>query len=693
MILDERSAMLLKLLQQSSSLQRSELEAKTGLTRRQIQYGMAKVNDWLREQGYRPAEYDRKLGYYLADQIREEAFPEKLSKRTYVFSERDRQQLFYLMLFLADEPLSVYHFQSAAGVSRNTVLKDFQRFKPELQQHDLQIRYSKQRGYQIAGDARPKRYFMERLLFSLLHGTSREPVTAVLWSGPKGNTQLARIRQQLEVLERELGTVFADDRYQELAYLLLCTDRLIAKGDELPEMGSWQPLTRTREFKLLRQMTRQDRTAFPAEWSETECLYAALHVLGMNRTRDDISPLQGDEVIQELLREVVTEFERLACVQLQDKELFYEQLYLHFRPAYYRLLYRIEVANVMTERIRKVYPELFHLTKKSLQAVEGVTGYPVPDNEAAYFAIHFGGWLRRQQTVLDDRKRAIVVCPSGIGISRILILTLRELFPDILFLDALSVREAAHYPLAYDLVFSTVFLRTDAILFVIPPILDLPDKQKLRQQVMQELYGYAVPNFDVGELLKIIAGHATIHEPEQLEKALQSHLYTQAQQMNRHALEGAEKPVLEQLITEQTIQFGSHVADWREGIRAAAQPLVELGTIEERYVDAMIESVEDNGPYVVITPGVAIPHARPDMGVNSLSMSLLRLDEPVEFGPGKPVRLIIVLAAADRSSHLKALVQLTALLGNPAHIEDILQSPDKSVLLAYIHQYSKEESK
>ncbi|MDQ7862653.1 hypothetical protein RCO48_21365 [Peribacillus frigoritolerans] len=33
---------------------------------------------------------------------------------------------------------------------------------------------------------------------------------------------------------------------------------------------------------------------------------------------------------------------------------------------------------------------------------------------------------------------------------------------------------------------------------------------------------------------------------------------------------------------------------------------MDLGTVEERYVDAMIEAIETNGPYVVITPGVAI---------------------------------------------------------------------------------------
>ena len=47
MFLDERSASLLKLLQHSSIPSMGEIEDQTGLTRRQIQYSLGKVNDWL----------------------------------------------------------------------------------------------------------------------------------------------------------------------------------------------------------------------------------------------------------------------------------------------------------------------------------------------------------------------------------------------------------------------------------------------------------------------------------------------------------------------------------------------------------------------------------------------------------------------------------------------------------------------
>ncbi|ANU11837.1 transcriptional antiterminator BglG [Planococcus antarcticus DSM 14505] len=687
MFLDERSATLLKLLQHSSIPSMSEIEDQTGLTRRQIQYSLSKVNDWLEFKNYDPVQYKREIGYFLLDKIGEDEISVKQTKRSYVFSEKDREQVIYLMILLSQELLSVFHFQSTTGVSRNTILNDLQRLKETAKENDLTIHYSKQAGYIITGNSRVKRFVIEQLLHEVLNGSNSQMITQCIWGGFED--RIAAVHQQLENIETQLEITFTDDRLHELAYLFFSADQLISKGEELEQEPSWIPFTETKEYLLIGEMI--DTVAFQSQWSQTEKLYATLHLVSMNRTKDR-SPLRDDRVFHELLQRVTEEFERLTFVHLQDKEQLCEQLYVHFKPAYYRVQYGFPHVNPMMERVSKIYPELQHLTRKSLRILEKELGLQLPEDEVAYFTIYFGGWLQRQGTRLDDRKKAIVVCPHGIGVSNILNYTLRELFPTILFLDVLSVRDTAAYPLDYDLVFSSVFMRTEANLFVVPPILEERDKQKLNRQVMQELYGYTVPDSDVAGLIKLISKYATINDSTQLEKELQATLYTQAAGTNTHAVKEAEKPVLGELLTTQTLQLKSHSATWQEAIQLAASPLVELGTVEERYVTAMVESIEKNGPYVVITPLVAIPHARPEEGVRSLSMSLLKLEQAVDFAPDKPVQLIIVLAAADSDSHLRALIQLTNLLSEPANIQEMLQATDKDQLLEIIHNYSKEET-
>lgn len=144
--------------------------------------------------------------------------------------------------------------------------------------------------------------------------------------------------------------------------------------------------------------------------------------------------------------------------------------------------------------------------------------------------------------------------------------------------------------------------------------------------------------------------------------------------------------LLTELLTKDTIQLANFVNTWQEAIHLAASPLLKQHKIEERYIESMIHSIEKHGPYVVITPKVAIPHARHTEGVNELAMSLLSLQKPVLFGPEKPVFLIIVLAATDHVSHLQALVDITKILQEPNQIDSIIACQHKDDIIEEINQ-------
>lgn len=89
--------------------------------------------------------------------------------------------------------------------------------------------------------------------------------------------------------------------------------------------------------------------------------------------------------------------------------------------------------------------------------------------------------------------------------------------------------------------------------------------------------------------------------------------------------------MLNDLLTEQTIKLHQTADTWQEAITKAAQPLLDQNAIKPSYVEAMIQSVHQNGPYIVIAPQVAIPHARPEDGVNKLSMTLMSFKQPISF--------------------------------------------------------------
>lgn len=124
---------------------------------------------------------------------------------------------------------------------------------------------------------------------------------------------------------------------------------------------------------------------------------------------------------------------------------------------------------------------------------------------------------------------------------------------------------------------------------------------------------------------------------------------------------------LTDLLPPAAIRLDAHVNDWREALQAVGHLLVSTDTATPRYTQAMIDNLEKNGPYIVVAPGFALAHARPDSSVLRTGMSWMRLDEPVAFGheTNDPVTLVAGLAATDASAHQNVLAALASALADP----------------------------
>jgi len=122
--------------------------------------------------------------------------------------------------------------------------------------------------------------------------------------------------------------------------------------------------------------------------------------------------------------------------------------------------------------------------------------------------------------------------------------------------------------------------------------------------------------------------------------------------------------MLADYIDPSMIRLQVEAEDWQEAVRQGGQLLVEGGKCEERYVDAMVDAVREMGPYMVLAPGLALAHARPEDGVLELGLSVITLATPVDFGSeaNDPVSLVISFGGVDKESHIGMLQALARFL-------------------------------
>jgi mannitol/fructose-specific phosphotransferase system IIA component (Ntr-type) len=138
------------------------------------------------------------------------------------------------------------------------------------------------------------------------------------------------------------------------------------------------------------------------------------------------------------------------------------------------------------------------------------------------------------------------------------------------------------------------------------------------------------------------------------------------------------QPMLQDILRDSNILLKQECKDWKEAITKSAQVLLKEEVIEERYINAMIRSVEEYGPYIVVGKHLALAHARPEDGVNKLGISVMTLKEPVNFGnpDNDPVKIVFCLAAVDSYSHLNVMKNLIELINDEEKLDQLITAQD-----------------
>ncbi|OOB85555.1 PTS mannitol transporter subunit IIA [Leclercia adecarboxylata] len=124
----------------------------------------------------------------------------------------------------------------------------------------------------------------------------------------------------------------------------------------------------------------------------------------------------------------------------------------------------------------------------------------------------------------------------------------------------------------------------------------------------------------------------------------------------------------------ENIQIVDSVSDWKQAIRLSAQPLLAKETMTEAYIDAIFNSHQELGPYYVLAPGLAMPHARPEQGAIKNGLSLLHIKQGVSFDAEEndPVYVVIMLCALSGDEHINMITALADIFSDDERLSALL---------------------
>lgn len=337
------------------------------------------------------------------------------------------------------------------------------------------------------------------------------------------------------------------------------------------------------------------------------------------------------------------------CQQVTDSlnlfsnhEVLLHELLDHIRPMLNRINHGINVHNPLLKNIQQEYAFIFSVVFKTAKQVP--KKFHIPElsvDEVGFITLYFARFLEENRKPIN----ALVVCTSGVATSKLIETKLQLACPDINVIGTSSraaVSEIIEVRQNVNLIISTVPISLDIDIpaIIVSALLSSKDQKRIQFAVAR--------------------------------------------------LRGSEK-MLSDITKPALIQLDLEVNSWQEAIRKSANPLVTEGFATQDYIDGMVKTSEESGPYIVISKGVALPHARPELGAKRVGVGITTLKKPIDFGnkTNDPVSFVFSLCAIDNKSHLRALSELVDFVGDRYFLKRLSDAKNEDAVYQLILSYEE----
>lgn len=151
--------------------------------------------------------------------------------------------------------------------------------------------------------------------------------------------------------------------------------------------------------------------------------------------------------------------------------------------------------------------------------------------------------------------------------------------------------------------------------------------------------------------------------------------------------------LLREIIESSRVRFAEGAENWEEAVRMSCETIIKDGTIEAAYAEEIIAAVHEHGPYIVLLPGIALPHAMKDsVNAHGTAIAFMKLARPVSFDPDNPEKdasVFFTLAARDSEEHLKNMRKLWKMLTDETLCGELQKVASEADLLALDEKFSQ----
>lgn len=479
--LTHRQRNILKILVKSSRpINSVELAGLLNVTPRQVAYSMPAIRDWLRQHNIELSmlpgnSYVVTTSDQLVQSLLEEI--DSHANTQIVLSISQRQQLLALFLLIKPGPYTFSKVEEILQVSRMTVFKDLDDIETWFNQESITLTRKPHFGVQAACTETTRRQTMAKLIWGETP-FSRDPITEVTHADGlvfdlKGyarlipmlefvNTFVSQINMRRTVAlvtkaEEQLGGRFTDDAVLHMALMLAIAANRVRGGHHLdvpePTLNELMGMPIWAVADSIAQRLKRDSVY---SWQSVETAGIAMELLAAQRNEILPGELAQNLVFElDLGRIMAYMSDAFNIPKIKYDQILQNGLVNHVLPACYRQRYSLWSPEMQT---RVEFPEENELeigiARGVVDIVRETTGIELNENDLNTLVMLTKAAYIRNRSYLEH---VIIVCPSGIATSQLLVARLNARFPYLNSLEVVSVRELTPaMAVSADLILTTV---------------------------------------------------------------------------------------------------------------------------------------------------------------------------------------------------------------------------------------------
>lgn len=634
--------LLYLLLKQEEETSLTKIQSELHISRRTVYYNVNKLNDFLFGFGINPVNNRRGEGYYLTEEqkkVIQEVI--EIEQSVYNLTPDERVQYLVCWLMYPKEKVFIEDIIVAFDISRNSVFNDLKVVKSAIEKYDLSLEFDLKNGYSIAGQVFGKRALLLYYLKILLKKLSYKSIDFL------NAIEVEDFYARLQRISLNMRNEY--DGFNLLA--IACVLNIVHFVDERFDFSilELRDLENTDELRMIDQ--------YFEDLNVHERLYLTIHLLG-SKASSVIHIENGQKDIQlfELAQHLVELFERQTLIELSEKNELVNSLYMHFKLSMYYYQLSIQISNILLEAVKINYESLYQLIKSICKSIQDEFPFILTDSEISYITMHFGGHQRKMRSKYYAPIRVLVVCPSGISTSTLLKKEVEDLYANVTVVAATTANNIYQYDGEIDFIVSTIDLDTNIPWIKVNAILEKEDKAKIASMISMNVETYQLNGENLNGLFSILGKYVNEGQMENLRRDIYEYFRN-----GHYVVETKENDQLrlkDILTIDNVIRVNKNIV-WKEAIRIASEPLLITKSITSKYVQAMIDLVEEHGAYIVLKNKIAIAHAKPEEGANRLNVSLLINRKKIYFDEKIGVHFLFVLSSPNPKAHLQILKDIS----------------------------------